>query len=78
MATEWTDDGPVIKCPFCPVCGTPPDFIWPSLHQCWCPNEDCRVFMWVPWDTAAENLADQSEIKLPDFEQEAPTTDQTP
>lgn len=62
-----------IKCPFCPVCGTPPPFILDALYQCWCPNEDCNVFMWVPWCTAAENLAQQSTVDFPDFEEQAPT-----
>lgn len=75
MSEQPATDEPQIKCPFCPVCGTPPDFIFPGLHQCWCPNEDCRVFMWVPWDTAAANLADQHEIKLPEFTEEAPPAD---
>lgn len=57
-------ESPAVKCPFCPVCGTPPDFIAPMLYQCWCPNEDCNVFMWVPWVSAAENLAEQGEVKI--------------
>lgn len=56
-------DRPQIKCPYCPVCGTPPEFIWESLAQCWCPNEDCEVFMWEPWKTAKENLDDVGEVK---------------
>jgi len=61
-----------ILCPFCPKCGTPPDFIWDALYQCWCPNEACDVFMWVPWVSAAENLAHESTVQLPLFDEEPP------
>jgi hypothetical protein len=29
-----------------------------------CPNEACNVFMWSPWDTAADNLADMGEARV--------------
>jgi hypothetical protein len=72
MTTDPSDELPDVKCPFCPMCGTPPPFIFDSLAQAWCPNEDCKVFMWTPWDTAAQNLADMHEIDMPDFEQPEP------
>lgn len=55
---DFTIDGQQIKCPFCPVCGTPPTFIALGLSQAWCPNDDCEVLLWVPWDTAKQNLED--------------------
>jgi hypothetical protein len=67
MSDEPLSNMPKIKCPQCPMCGAVPPWIWPGLHQCVCPNEACQVFMWVPWDTAAENLADSHVIELPDL-----------
>lgn len=32
------------------------------LQQAMCPNDDCPVFFWVPWDTAAANLADMGDV----------------
>lgn len=54
----------VVKCPLCPLCGSAPPFIFDSMYQAWCPNESCEVLFWVPWDTAAENLADRHEIEI--------------
>lgn len=56
--------GDVVKCPLCPLCGSEPPFISASMHQAWCPNESCEVLCWVPWDTAAENLADRHEVEI--------------
>ena len=57
---------PQVKCPTCPKCGAVPPYIWPSMYQALCPNDDCDVFMWVPWDTAAENLADAHVLSWDD------------
>ena len=57
-------NSPRVLCPFCPVCGTPPPFIFDWLDQAFCPNEDCEVFAWCPFETAAKNLSDTSEIDL--------------
>lgn len=77
MTSETPADGPQVKCPFCPVCGTPPDFIFPGLAQCWCPNEDCNVFMWEPWVSAAENLGDVGTIRHVINDKEQPPQDWT-
>lgn len=61
---EFIWNGLQIKCPFCPWCGTPPKFLSPSMHQTWCPNEDCEVLMWVPWDTAKQNLEDSHVVEF--------------
>lgn len=63
MTDTPNESAPVIKCPFCPVCGAAPLFIAAGLEQTWCTNEDCNVFMWVPWKSAAENLADQGTVR---------------
>lgn len=59
-----TDLNPTIKCPFCPVCGAEPPFIFDSMYQAFCPNEDCEVLMWVPWETAKANLDDMHEAVI--------------
>lgn len=63
MSDQPRPDVPQIKCPTCPLCGSTPPWIWPGLHQCVCPNEDCDVFMWVPWDTLEENLMDAHRVE---------------
>lgn len=52
------------------MCGTPPPFIHDWLAQAFCPNEDCDVLMWTPWDTAKQNLDDMHEAV---FTENAPT-----
>jgi hypothetical protein len=64
METGHNDDGaqlPQVKCPFCPKCGTAPPWIFDSMAQAFCINEECDVLCWTPWDTAAQNLADMHE-----------------
>lgn len=58
--TEQPADNPrhEVKCPFCPMCGHPPLFIYPGLAQTFCSNDDCNVLCWNPWDTAFQNLND--------------------
>lgn len=63
--------GNVVLCPVCPMCGTAPPFIYGTLHQAWCPNEDCEVLFWVPWDTAAQNLADMHQVEIHESNPEA-------
>jgi hypothetical protein len=53
-----------VKCPSCPMCGTPAAFIAPGMAQTFCVNEACNVLMWSPWDTAAVNLADMGEARV--------------
>ena len=43
------------------MCGTAPDFIYEGLAQAFCPNDDCNVLCWTPWDTAKQNLDDMHE-----------------
>jgi hypothetical protein len=52
----------VVKCATCPRCGAVPPYIWPSMYQALCPNDDCDVLFWVPWDTAEENLTDMHVV----------------
>lgn len=72
MAQRDADGRPIIKCPFCPKCGAEPPFIFDSFAQAFCPNEDCDVLMWTPWDTAAENLADMHVAEFVETDQEPP------
>jgi hypothetical protein len=53
-----------IKCPVCPMCGTPPTFFLPGWIQAMCPNEDCNVFLWEWGKSAAENLADVGTVEF--------------
>ncbi|HZA23563.1 MAG TPA: hypothetical protein VFA32_13350 [Dehalococcoidia bacterium] len=53
-----------IRCPFCPVCGHPPLFIYPGLAQTFCSNDDCNVLCWNPWEPAAANLADTHDAMV--------------
>lgn len=50
-----------VKCPCCPMCGSEPPWIFPSMAQAFCINEDCNVLAWSPWDTAKQNLDDMHE-----------------
>jgi hypothetical protein len=52
-----------IRCPTCPMCGAEPPYIIPALAQAICPNEDCPVVLWVPWQTKEANLADVGKVR---------------
>lgn len=62
--SDMRDFATDLKCPFCPVCGTPPESISPQMQQVFCANEECNVLMWVPWETAAKNLMDSGYISI--------------
>lgn len=47
-------------CPDCPMCGQPPQI--QLTDQAFCGNDECRVFMWIPSRTQAENLADATDL----------------
>jgi len=49
-----------ILCPTCPVCDAQPQLLFYGLEQCWCPNDDCLVWMWTPWKSREDNLMDAS------------------
>lgn len=67
-----------IKCPYCPWCGSPPPFIADQMYQAFCPNEDCEVLMWVPWDTAKQNLEDAHEAVFTSTDLDNSEYDETP
>lgn len=48
--------------PNCPMCSAPGMTI--SSTQLACPEDDCRMFIWNPTKTAAENLANTGEVKF--------------
>jgi hypothetical protein len=64
MSDELRSDELRVKCPFCPKCGSEPPWIFPTMAQAFCINEECDVLCWTPWDTAAANLADMHEAEI--------------
>jgi hypothetical protein len=50
-----------ILCPTCPLCGSEPPWIVPSMAQAFCPSDECDVLCWSPWDTKEANLHDMHE-----------------
>jgi hypothetical protein len=41
-----------------------PPWIFESMAQAFCINEECDVLCWTPWDTAAKNLLDMHEAQI--------------
>ena len=58
------DNPDALKCPHCPVCGSPPSFAWAEIVPWFCSNESCEVFAWDPYSSASENLADSSDVVI--------------
>lgn len=56
-----------ILCPTCPLCGSTPPWIVPSMAQALCPSDDCDVLMWSPWDTKEANLHDMQPVEVVDL-----------
>jgi len=49
--------------PYCPVCDRLAVFIVGD-EQAFCGNDDCRVLMWDPTMSVADNMADATEVNL--------------
>lgn len=71
--TDWNPGAfPEVKCPRCPVCSSEPPFIYPTFAQAFCPNEDCDVLCWIPWDTLEQNLMDARPAIMTETPMEPP------
>lgn len=51
---------PTLQSPDCPYCGYPPVIL--LYEQAFCGNDDCKVILWNPRLTPAENLADAGTV----------------
>lgn len=65
---EMPEDVAGLRCPFCPFCGDPPAFILVGAVQAFCRNDDCKVMIWNPSETAAKNLHDMGEVDMKTME----------
>jgi hypothetical protein len=66
-----SDTRPRILCPVCPWCGDPGfplaigDWVINDVQR-FCRNDDCRVLIWDPTQTARANLDDMTDVDVPD------------